>query len=66
MKAAFVLMCFMTDPLQYSGDIKFSNVNNCNYFKKRLHGQVVQLGDQVRKYECLFKATLVNKGTRLF
>ena len=56
----------MTDPLQYSGDIKFSNVNNCNYFKKRLHGQVVQLGDQVRKYECLCKATLVNKGTRLF
>lgn len=66
MKAAFILMCFLTDPLQYSGDLKFANVNNCNYFKKRLHGQVMQLGDQVRKYECMCKATLVNKGTRLF
>ncbi len=66
MKAAFILMCFMTSPLQYSGDIKFSNVNNCNYFKKRLHGQVMKLGDQVRNYECMCKATMVKESTRLF
>ena len=56
----------MTSPLQYSGDIKFSNINNCLYFKERLHGQVMKLGDQVRKYECVCRATLVNKGERLF
>ena len=66
MKAAFIMMCFMTSPLQYSGDIKFSSVNNCMYFKNKLHGQVMKLGEQTRKYECMCKATLVNKGTRLF
>ena len=66
MKAAFLLYCFMTSPLQYSGDIKFSNINNCLYFKERLHGQVMKLGDQVRKYECMCRATMVNNGERLF
>lgn len=66
MKTAVIMMCFMTSPLQYLGDIKFSSVNNCMYFKNKLHGQVIKLGDQVRAYECVCRATLVNKGTRLF
>ena len=66
MKAAFIMMCFMTSPLQYSGDIKFSSVNNCMYFKNKLHGQVMKLGEQIRKYECMCNATMVNKAEKLF
>lgn len=66
MKPCFILICYLTNPLAFTGDLKFSNVNNCTYFRDKLDGQIQRMGDQERHMSCICKLTSVPEKTRLY
>ena len=64
MKPAFVLLCYLAG--NPSGMLHFSSVNNCDYFKKFLSNQTIQIGEEQKNYDCYCKLVKVNENMRVY
>ena len=64
MKPAFLLMCYLAG--NPAGQTHFSNVKNCDYFKKFLDNQTIKIGEDEKNYDCFCKLVNVNETMRLY
>ena len=58
MKPAFLLMCYLSGIS--SGSLQFVSINECLYYKDRLDGQSIKVGEEQKVYDCYCKLVMVN------